>query len=123
MKYYTAPLTILQVQYENFKKLTNTLKKKEQQSTNPYPWLAEDDERKLADREILEKWTDLEVLWLIQKEKEELLHMLYRYKEAFTLRGVTGTCLTIKVQLDVVYKQPFFIKPYSKEEEKHALCK
>ena len=46
--------------HEEFNKLTNTLKREEQQSSDQYPWLAGDDEsRNLTDREILEKYIDL----------------------------------------------------------------
>ena len=36
----------LQVSCEEFNKLTNTLRREEQRSTDTYPWLAEDDERR-----------------------------------------------------------------------------
>ena len=55
-----------------FNKLTNILKREEQQTTDPYAWLAEDDEsRNFTDGEIMEKYIDLETLCLTQKEKEE----------------------------------------------------
>ena len=83
----------LKVPCEEFNKLTNTLKTEERQSTDPYPWLAEDDERRnLTDRKILEKYIALETLCITQKEKEQLMDMLYRYKEAFSLRDEIDTC-------------------------------
>ena len=94
---------------EGFHKLANTLKR-EQQSTEPDPWLAEDDERRnLADREILERYVDQETSCLIQKEEDELMDMLYRYKEEFSLRDEIDTCPNIKVEIDVVVvdKTPF----------------
>ena len=49
--YEIKPLEVLS---EEFNKLTSTLKRKEQQSTDAYPWLAEADERRnLTDREVL----------------------------------------------------------------------
>ena len=56
--------------YKVANKLTNTLKE-EQQSTDPYPWLGEGDDRSLADRDILKKYIDLETSCITQKEKEE----------------------------------------------------
>ena len=44
----------LQALYEEFNKLTNNLRSEEQKSTNPFPWLAEEDERRnLSEKEIL----------------------------------------------------------------------
>ena len=43
----------LQVVLKEFNMLTNTIEREEQQSTDPYPWLVEDDERRnLTDREL-----------------------------------------------------------------------
>ena len=50
----------LQVLFEEFNKLTNTLKREELQATDPYPWLAEDDKRRNStERELLEKYIGL----------------------------------------------------------------
>ena len=38
--------------------------------------------------------------------------MLYKYKEAFSLRDEIGTCLNIKVDIYVMDKSPFYIRPY-----------
>ena len=38
--------------------------------------------------------------------------MLYRYKEAFSLRHKIGTCPNIEVEIDVMDKSQFFIRPY-----------
>ena len=43
--------------------------------------------------------------------------MLFRYREAFSLRGKIGTCLNIEVEIDVTHKSPFFIRPYDVREE------
>ena len=43
------------------------------------------DKRKyMADREILEKYINLDNTCLTEKENEEIMDMLYRYKEAFS---------------------------------------
>ena len=62
--------------------------------------------------DILENYVELETSSLNQKEKEEIMKMLYRYKEAFNLRDETGTCPTMEVEIDVADKTPFFIRTY-----------
>ena len=47
--------------------------------------------------------------------------VLYKYKEAFSLRDEIGTCPNIKVEIDVMEKSPFFIRPYHVKEEDKAL--
>ena len=48
----------------------------EQQSTDWYPWLFNNDRRRnLTDREILEKCVDLGTPCLNQKEKEQIMDM------------------------------------------------
>ena len=98
----------------------NTLRE-EQQFSDPYPWLREDDKRRnLTDKEILEKYVDLDTSCLSQKEKEELIDILY--KEAFILRDHIGTCPNIEEDIDVIDKPPFFIRLYHiKEEDKQVL--
>ena len=108
---------------EEFNKLTNTLKRAEQQSTDPYPWLEEDDERgNLMDSDIFEKYIDLETLSLTQKEKEELMDILCRNNKALSLGDEVGACPNIKVEIDVVDRTPFSIRPYYvKKEDKQIL--
>ena len=47
--------------------------------------------------------------------------MLYKYKEAFSLRYEIGTCPNIEVEIDVTDKSPFFIRLYHVKEEDKAL--
>ena len=47
--------------------------------------------------------------------------MLYKYKEAFSLRDEIGTCPNIEVEIDVMVKSPFFIRPYHVKEEDKGL--
>ena len=47
--------------------------------------------------------------------------MLYKYKEAFSLRDEIGTCPNIEVEIDVTDKSPFIIRPYHTKEEDKAL--
>ena len=35
------------------------------------------------------------------------MDMLYKYKGAFNLRGETGTCPNIEVEIDIMDKSPF----------------
>ena len=78
----------------------------------------------MTDREILEKYIDLENSYLTEEEKKEVMEILYKYKEAFSLRDEIGACPNIKVEIEVTDKSPFFIRPYHvREEEKHLLTK
>ena len=75
----------------------------------------------MTNREILEKYIDLEKLCLTGNEKKEVMDMLYKYKGAFSLRDEIGTCPSIKVEIDVMDKLPFFIRPYYVKEEDKTL--
>ena len=46
--------------------------------------------------------------------------MLYKYREAFSVRNEIGTCPNIEVEIDVTEKSPFFIRPYHIREEDKA---
>ena len=61
---------------------------------------------------------------LTDKEKIEVRDLLYEYKDTFCLRDEIGTCPNIEVEIDVMDKMPFFIRPYhGKEEDKNTLDK
>ena len=80
--------------WKHFNKFINTLKKgREQKETKEnYPWLDPSDERKyMTDNEILDKYIDLDKSCLREKEKTEVMEMLYMYKEAFSLSDERGT--------------------------------
>ena len=47
--------------------------------------------------------------------------MLYKYKEAFSLRDEIGTCPNIEVEIEVTDKSSFFIRPYHVREEDKAI--
>ena len=49
------------------------------------------------------------------------MEMLYKYREAFSLRDEIGTCSNIKVEIDNTDKSPFFIRPYHVKEEDKTL--
>ena len=109
-----------------FNKLINTLKREQSLDTGEkYPWLDDSDERKhTSDREILEKYINLDNTCLTEEEKREVMDMLYRYKKAFCLRDDIGTFPNIEVGIDVTDKSPFFIIPYHvREEDKKVIDK
>ena len=109
-----------------FNNLINTLKKEQSLDMGEkYPWLDDSDERKyMSDREILEKYINLDSRCLTEEEKSEVMDMLYRYKEMFSLRDEIGTCPNIEVGIDVTDKSPFFIRPYHiREEDKKVIDK
>ena len=71
------------------------MKKDREQTTSVdiYPWLDPEDERRnMTDRKILEKYVDLRNSCLNKEEKVMVMDMLYKYKEAFSLRDEIGTC-------------------------------
>ena len=106
-----------------FNKFVDMLRKEREQTTprDKYPWLDPDDERRnRTDREILEKYTDQKNSCL-NKEKVKVMDMLFKYKDAFSLRYEIGTCPNIKVEIEVTDKSPFFIGPYHVREEDKAI--
>ena len=66
----------------------------------------------MTDREILEKYINLNNSCLDKEEKIKVMDMLFKYREAFSLRDEIGTCLNIEAEMDVTDKSPFFIRPY-----------
>ena len=108
---------------EYFNNFVNTLKRKREQKslTDKYPWLDPDDERKhMTEREILEKYINLNSSCLDKEEKTKVMDMLFKYREAFSLRDEIGTCPNIEVEIDVTDKSPYFIRPYHVREEDNA---
>ena len=110
-----------------FNKFIDTLKRDREQTTSvdKYPWLEPDDERRnMTDREILEKYIDLGTSCLNKEERLKVMDMLYKYKEAFSLRDKIGTCPNIEVEIEVMDRSPFFIRPYHiREEDKVVIDK
>ena len=109
---------------EYFNKFVNALKKEREQKDpdGSYPWLDSSDERKyVTDQEILDKYIDLDHSCLAKEEKKEVMEILYKYKEVFSLRDEIGTCPNIEVEIDVMDRSPFFIRPYHVKEEDKAL--
>ena len=71
----------------------------------------------MRDRKILERYIDLEKSCLMDKEKKEVMDILCKYKEAFSLRDEKGTCQNIELEIDITEKSPIFIRPYHVKEE------
>ena len=74
----------------------------------------------MMDREILEKYINLDNFCLNEQEKIQVLNMLYEYEEAFSLRDEIGTCPNIEVEIYVTDKSPFFMRPYHVRKEDKA---
>ena len=98
---------------------------KETCDTDKYPWLDGSDERKhMTDKEILDKYIDLDNSCLTKREKQKLRDIIYYDKDGFSFRDEIGMCPNIKVEIDVTDKSPFFIRPFhAKEEDKGILDK
>ena len=82
--YHLEPTENVCTQYN---KLINTLRKEEQEAsvhgTDKYPWLDDSDERKhITDREILDKYINLENSCLTRHEKKKVRRLIYKYKDA-----------------------------------------
>ena len=91
-------------------------------SEERYPWLEEDDERKyMTDKEILDKYINLKDSCLNEKERKQVMEMLYEYKDVFSLRDEIGMCPNIEVNIEVMDNLPFFIWPYHVKEEDRAV--
>ena len=107
----------------------NIIEKKRQEEKNDseerYPWLDDAAERKyMTDKEILDKYINLKDSCLDEKEREQVMKMLYEYKDVFNLRDEIGTCPNIEVNIEVTDNLPFFIRPYRvKEEDRVVLDK
>ena len=109
-----------------FNNVINTLKKEENlEMAEKYQWLDKMDKRKyMTDREILEKYINVGTMCLTETVKEEIIDLLYKYKEAFSLRDKLGTSPNIEVGIVVTDKSPFFIRPYHiREEDKRVIDK
>ena len=61
----------------------------------------------MADREILDKYINLDNSCLCEEEKGEVMDMLFSYKEAFSRRDEIGTCPNIDAEIDVTDKLHF----------------
>ena len=74
--------------------------------------------------EILDKYINLDNSRLTKVEKTQVGGLIYKYKDAFSLRDEIGLCPNIGIEIDVTYKSPFFIRPFhTNDEDKKILDK
>ena len=105
-----------------FNKFVNLLQKEEDSPKEKYPWLDDKDERKyMTDGEILDKYINLDNSCLTKAEKKEVRELIYKYKDAFSLRDKIRTCPNIEVEIDMTDKFPFSIRPFDAKEEDKTL--
>ena len=102
-------------QYNRF---INLRRKEEENSEGKFPWLEDTDKRKyMMDREILDKYVNLDNSCLTKIEEVQVRDLLYKYKDAFSLRDEIGLCPNIEIEINVTDKTPFFIRPFHANEE------
>ena len=103
---------------DQYNRLVNLMRKKGENSEGKFPWLDNMDERKyMTDREILDKYVNLDNSCLTKAEKEQVRDLLYQYKDTFSLRDEIGLCPNIEIEIDVTDKSPFFIRPFHANED------
>ena len=66
----------------------------------------------MTDKEILDKYIDLESSCLTESETMQVRDMIYEYRDAFSVSDEIGTCPNIEIDIDVTDRTPFFIRPY-----------
>ena len=76
------------------------MRKEEGTSKGKYPWFEDTDKRKyMMDKEILNKYIHLDNSCLTKVEKTLVRDLLYKYKDAFSLRDEIGLCPNIKIEI------------------------
>ena len=102
-------------QYNRF---VNLMKKEEENPKGKFHWLEDTDERKhMTYREILHKYVNLDNSCLTKIEKTQVRDLLYKYKDAFSLRDEIRLCPNIEIEIDVTDKSPFFLRLFHANEE------
>ena len=71
----------------------------------------------MTDKKVLERYINLDNSCLTKQEMREVRGLIYKYKDAFSLRDEIGTCPNIEVEIDVMNKSPFCIRPFHAREE------
>ena len=103
---------------DQYNRLVNLMRKEEEKSEGKFSWLDDKDKRKyMTDKEILDKYVNLDNSCFTKAEKEQVRDLLYQYKEAFSLRDEIGLCPNIEIEIDVTDKSPFFIRPFHANED------
>ena len=102
-------------QYNRF---INLMRKEEENSKGKFPWLEDTKERKyMMDREILDKYVNLDNSCFTKIEKMQVRDLLSKYKDPFSLRDEIILCPNIKIENDITDKSPFFIRPFHANKE------
>ena len=95
---------------EEFNKMVERIRQEEEKDRkrDKYPWLDDTDERKyMMDKEILDKYIDFKDSCLDKVERKQVMEMLYKYKDVFSLRDEIGKCPNIEVNIEVTDNSPF----------------
>ena len=71
----------------------------------------------MTGREILDEYINLDKSCLTKVEKTQIRDLLYKYKDAFSLRDEIGLCPNIKIGINVTDKSLFNIRPFQTNEE------
>ena len=78
--------------WSQYNRFINLMRKEEENSEGKIPWLEDTNERKyMMDREILDKYVNLDNSCLTKIEKIQVRDLLYKYKDTFSLRDKIGT--------------------------------
>ena len=102
-------------QYNRF---VNLMRKEEETSEGKFLWLEDTDGKiYMTEREILDKYVNLDNSFLTKTEKMQVRDLLYKYKDAFSLRDEIGLCPNIEIEINVTDKSPFIIRPFHANEE------
>ena len=103
-------------------RFVNLMRNEEENSEGKFPWLEDTDKRKhMMDREILDKYMNLDNSYLTKTEKTQVRDLLYKYKDMFSLKDEIGLYPNIEIEIDVTDKSPFFIRPFHANEEDKVL--
>ena len=85
--------------------------------TDPYSWLAPVDPHWFqTDQQILYEKIDLSNSHLTSKEKANLMKLILRYRDAFSLRDEIGACPNLTANIKVINESPFFVRPFPLSE-------
>ena len=91
---------------------------------DPYPWLDSSDPRRFQiDREILKTAIDLSQSCLTKTQCVKFYDILEEYKDAFSLHDEIGLAPNMQINLELLDKFPFFIRPFSVKEDMKAKIK
>ena len=103
---------------DQYNRFVNLMRKEEDNLEGKFPWLEDTNERKyMMDREILDKYVNLDNSCLTKTEKMQVRDLLYKYKDTLSLRDKIGLCPNIEMEINVTDKSPFFIGPFHADEE------